>query len=297
MEAIKPILYYSIFNYPLNEDEIFRFSKTTNKTETLNELNTLVAQNVIEKHHGFYVYNNDLNCVKKRLIGNENTKKVMPKALKRAQFISKFPYIESVNISGSLSKGYYDNDGDIDFFLITKPNRLWIARTLLIAYKKIVLQNSKKYFCVNYFISSNQLEILEKNLFTATELTTLIPVTGKDVFIKFKKANQWANNYFPNNKNTPNPTLFTTKPFKISKLIEFIMNTKLGNITDDIFRQLTLKRWTAKFSSLEKKQFEIALKSTKSVSKHHPQNFQKKVLDAYNTKVKDFEKKYHIKIN
>ena len=73
----------------------------------------------------------------------------MPKAIKRAKFISKFPYIENVSISGALSKNYYNNDGDIDFFLITQPNRLWIARTLLIIYKKMFLLNSRKYFCVN----------------------------------------------------------------------------------------------------------------------------------------------------
>ena len=67
-------------------------------------------------------------------------KEIMPKALKTSNFIAKFPYIECVSLSGALSKGYYDDDdGDFDFFIITKPNRLWIARTLLILYKKIFL--------------------------------------------------------------------------------------------------------------------------------------------------------------
>ena len=90
-----------------------------------------------------------------------------------------------MGISGSLSKGYYDDDGDIDFFIITSPKRLWIARTFLILYKKIFLLNSRKYFCVNYFISSNALEIEEKNIFTATELTTLLPMFGNGSFHKF----------------------------------------------------------------------------------------------------------------
>ncbi len=297
MEAIKPILYYSIFNYPLNEDEIYRFAKTSDLARLQEELKELIDKKIIIKHHGFYVYNNDTKSAKQRLKGNKNAKEVMPKALKRAAFISKFPYIKSVQISGSLSKGYYDNDGDVDFFLITKPNRLWIARTCLIAYKKIVLQNSKKYFCVNYFISSNQLEIPEKNLFTATELATLIPVTGKALYTDFKQANNWANNYFPNIETCKNQEIIDVKPFKISKFLEFIFNSKLGDITDNLFRKLTLKRWMSKFNDLDKQQFEIALKSTKSVSKHHPQNFQKKVIDAYNTKIKEFENTYNLKIN
>lgn len=33
----------------------------------------------------------------------------------RAKFIAKFPFVKAVGISGSLSKGYYDNESDIDF--------------------------------------------------------------------------------------------------------------------------------------------------------------------------------------
>ena len=296
MEAIKPILYYSIFNYPLNEYEIYLFSKTTDLKKLKNELDLLVTKKIIFKHHDFYVYNNDLKSAEKRLKGNENAKKVMPIALKRAKFISKFPFIKSVNISGSLSKGNYDNDGDIDFFLITKPNRLWIARTCLIAYKKIFLRNSKKYFCVNYFISANQLEIPEKNLFTATELATLIPVTGKQLYADLKNANTWTNSYFPNIKPSKSSKIIDIESSNISKFLEFLFDSKLGDITDDFFRKLTLKRWTSKFHKLDKKQFKIALKSTKSVSKHHPQNFQKKVIDAYNAKIEEFENGYNLKI-
>ena len=66
-------------------------------------------------------------------------KNIYQKALTVSRLISKFPYVEGVGISGSLSKGYYDDDGDIDFFIITSPKRLWIARTFLILYKKLFL--------------------------------------------------------------------------------------------------------------------------------------------------------------
>ena len=122
-----------------------------------------------------------------------------PKLIKVSRKIAKFPYVKGVCLSGALSKGFYDDDGDFDFFIITKPNRLWIARTILVLYKKIFLLNSKKYFCVNYFISTDKLEISEQNLFTATEIATLIPLYGTDTFKEFLEAkNPWAAPYFPN---------------------------------------------------------------------------------------------------
>ena len=86
-----------------------------------------------------------------------------------------------------------DEHSDLDFFIITKPNRLWIARMLLALYQKIVLLNSHKYFCVNYFVDEHHLAIEEKNLYTATELSTLIPLYGKEYYPQLMMANHWIN--------------------------------------------------------------------------------------------------------
>ena len=165
MTLLKPILYFSLFKYPLTEEEIFNFSKAESKEQIKLDLIELVNDDIIYKIDDFYLTENNETLIKRRLEGNKMAKNIYQKALTVSRLISKFPYVEGVGISGSLSKGYYDDDGDIDFFIITSPKRLWIARTFLILYKKIFLLNSRKYFCVNYFISSNALEIEEKNIF------------------------------------------------------------------------------------------------------------------------------------
>ncbi|MEZ4965453.1 MAG: hypothetical protein R2791_09430 [Saprospiraceae bacterium] len=52
--------------------------------------------------------------------------------------------------------------------------------------------NSHKYFCVNYFVDTEHLEIEDKNLFTATETVTLLPLYGRDWYEGFYKALSWA---------------------------------------------------------------------------------------------------------
>jgi len=198
LTLLKPILYFSLFKYPLTEEEIFIFSKAESKEQIKLDLIELVNDDIIYKIDDFYLTENNETLIKRRLEGNKMAKNIYQKALTVSRLISKFPYVEGVGISGSLSKGYYDDDGDIDFFIITSPKRLWIARTFLILYKKIFLLNSRKYFCVNYFISSNALEIEEKNIFTATELTTLLPMFGNGSFHKFYEKNKWVENYLPN---------------------------------------------------------------------------------------------------
>ena len=295
MTLLKPILYFSLFKYPLTEEEIFAFSEANSKDQIKEELNDLVNNKVIYKIDEFYLIDNDESQIKRRLSGNQMAKDIHKKATTVSRFISKFPYVEGVGISGSLSKGYYDEDGDIDFFIMTAPKRLWVARTLLILYKKIFLFNSKKYFCVNYFISTNSLEIEEKNRFTATELTTMLPMYGNGSFHEFYEQNKWVTNYLPNKSLSEGLTKMSLvkKPL-FTKFLERILNTKVGDWLDSLFLKITYKKWKVKFHKLEDKHFNIALKSTKNVSKHHPLNFQRKVIERLNEKYDELKEKHNI---
>ncbi len=295
LTLLKPLLYFSLFRYPLTEEEIFAFSEIKDKHKAKKELQALVDDKVVFKIADFYLCENNPQLVERRIIGNKKANQIFAKAQKVSKFIARFPYVEGVGISGSLSKGFYDDDGDIDFFIITVPKRLWIARTFLILYKKIFLLNSRKYFCVNYFIASNSLEIEEKNRFTATELVTLIPMFGNGSFHEFYKRNTWAFQFMPNfNSSQPLQNLSEVKKPLITRLIEKVLNTKVGDYIDTLFLRLTYKRWKQKFNKMDKRHFNVALKSTQNVSKHHPLNFQKQVINRLNKKYEEYQCKYNI---
>ena len=295
MNLLKPLLYFSLFRYPLTEEEVFDFSETKSKDQVKKELDLLVEDKVIFNIDGFYLCENDKTLVTRRISGNKMAQDINKKADKVSKFISKFPYVEGVGISGSLSKGYYDDDGDIDFFIITAPNRLWVARTFLILYKKLFLLNSKKYFCVNYFISSKSLEINEKNRFTATELVTLMPMYGNGSFHDFYKQNTWVHSFLPNKSVTEGLVNMNSveKPL-LTRLTENILDTKMGEKLDQLFLKITYKKWKMKFSDLEERQFNVALKSTKNISKHHPLNFQRKVIERLNVKYDEYRENHNI---
>ncbi|NJM79247.1 MAG: nucleotidyltransferase domain-containing protein [Flavobacterium sp.] len=207
-----------------------------------------------------------------------------------------FPFIEGIAISGSLSKGYFDENSDVDYFIITKPNHLWTCRTFLVLFKKIFLLNSKKYFCMNYFISSEHLEIEEKNIFTATEIATLIPLHGDKIFQDFFEKNNWYQNFIPNKKtNTEN--LISFKKSKITAFSEYFYSGFIGKAIEKTSFKLTLYFWKIKFrKKMSSEDFALAFKSSKKVSKHHPSNFQKKVIDAINLKYDFVKEKFQIEI-
>ncbi len=295
MDTLKTILYFSIFNYPLKLEEICNFSSTKDCAAIQKDLDELVAQKVIVKADGYYLIDANLANIEKRKKGNQMAAQALVKAQEKARLISKFPFVEAVGVSGSLSKGYYDSKSDIDFFVITRPNKLWICRTFLMLYKKIFLLNSRKYFCINYFMSSGNLEVEEKNRFTATEIKTLIPFQGKAAFTEFYKKNDWVSGVF----GQFNPNLDTTEEIRklaLVRIIERMLDSRSGNWLDNCFKKVTVSFWKLKFNEMAHDDFKIALKSTKNISKHHPLNFQKKVIGSLNEKYEEIKRIHNIEL-
>jgi hypothetical protein len=110
-----------------------------------------------------------------------------------------------VIISGSMSKGCLAEDGDIDYFIITRAGRLWIARTLAgRCTRKLVLFNSHRDFCVNYFIDDGTPCHRGSQPFTATEVLTLLPTYGqRQSRPTSSRHNTWAYAMLPGHAPDP----------------------------------------------------------------------------------------------
>jgi len=219
----------------------------------------------------------------------------MNDARKYASIAAKFPFVRAVFISGSLSKHVMKPDSDIDFFIITEPGKLWVCRTLLTVYKKLILGNSYRNFCLNYFIDSNNLEIPDKNIFTSTEVAFLLPMYNYSVYELFMSKNSWIRAEFPNFKLRQND--FDAHPRSSKKLLEFFLNNRFGTMLDRLSFSVFTSFWKRKFSHFGKKRFELNFRSQKDVSKHHPSAFQEKVLSQYLIKIQEFEQSTGFRLN
>lgn len=247
----------------------------------------LLDKGQVKRSHEYYFLSSSREqIISDRLANQANAALRHASVRKYSARIARFPFVEGVCISGSFSKGVLTSDGDIDYFIITKPGRLWICRTLLILYKKTFLLNSRKNFCLNYFIDSKNLEIPDRNTFVATEVKTLLPTYNKALFEQFINANGWASQFLPNKqiKNLSFCNDNITKPF-ISRFIEFLSGSRPGDFFDGLFFRMTLKRWQKKFPGFSMQEFDLNMRTRKNVSKHHPRGFQKKVLEALEQKM------------
>ncbi|MBK7037448.1 MAG: nucleotidyltransferase domain-containing protein [Bacteroidetes bacterium] len=295
--VLRSLIYYDIFNYPLTANELIKFSsvKLHDIQSINNALDDLTQHLLIFKFGEYYSLKNDPSQIERRKNGNNAATDILPKALKRSKFIHKFPFVRSVNISGSLSKNYFDESTDFDFFIIAEKNRIWLCRLLLTLYKKIFLFNSRKYFCINYYIDTSDLLIPDKNLFSAVEIITLKNQTGEAVYKNFMERNTWVHEYFPN--YYPDYQFMEERKIPlIKKIPERLFSGKVGNYFDDVAFRITTGFLKKKYEHLNKEEFNVNLRTKKNASKHHPQGFQFKVLNAFEEKCRDFEEKHEVRI-
>lgn len=295
---IRTLAYYDIFSYPLTAAEIYfnLGNNHTNLEEIKYELKNLTTNKIVYSKGEFFQLTEDEKYVSRRREGNELAIKRLKTAIKVSGLISRFPFIRGILLSGSISKGFMEEDSDIDYFVITHPNRVWFSRLMLMLFKKLFLLNSKKIFCINYFVDSKNMEIEEKNIFTATEIVTLLPTFGKEIYEEFYEKNIWVKQFYPNYPKRETDEVIDRKNGIIKSLLEKILANKFGDKIDDFALALFDKFNRTKYKNYDKEEFKLAFKSSKSESKHHPKFFQKRVLEEFNLKIKSLEDRLKVSL-
>lgn len=292
-DILATLTYFDNFRYPLTQKEIYSFLPERCTREVVSaSLERMVCHNMIYKMQDYYSLRNDFDYVARRKKGYEQALKLISRGEKIASVISHFPFVRGIAISGSLSKYFADEDADIDFFIITSTNRVWIARSFTHLLKKLSFLFRKQHLlCMNYYIDESQPEIIEKNIFTATEVVTLIPVKGISAFNNFFEANRWTAQYLPN-FFMPLIRNAETNTNIVKRLLELILNGKAGNALDTWLMHMTNNRWQRK--KMSKKMNEHGNVMSMAVHKHYskpdPSIFQRQLLETYEKKLSEILK-------
>ncbi|MFL5743621.1 MAG: hypothetical protein ACJ751_03095 [Niastella sp.] len=285
---IKALAYFDIFNYPLTLDEIHHFlDQTGSRDDVLLTLQQLVDDNRVFRMGSFYSLQQDPSLRARRTNGNHKAGKLLTTGYKVGGFLFRFPFVRGIGISGSLSKNFADQNTDIDFFIITRANRLWLARTLMHLFKKLTfITGHQHFYCMNYYIDEEALCIDEQNIFTATELITLKPVCGNGTMDRFYDQNNWAGSYFPN-QPVSKESIVLARSGWVKRTVEWLLDNKAGNSLDNWLMRVTTRRWLKK-EQLKKTNshgIRMGLHTGKHFSKPNPEFFQRKVLDALEKKL------------
>ncbi|MEP7374647.1 MAG: hypothetical protein ABI675_14730 [Chitinophagaceae bacterium] len=289
---LKLLAYFDIFHYPLTKNEIRQFLSRSDDEQSLDKiLKEVLARQAVFLHLGFYSLHNNPLLSHRRTEGNARAEAMLPKAFTIGKFLYRFPFVRAVGISGSLSKNFADEKADIDFFIITKARRLWLARTIMHLFKKFTfITGHQHYFCMNYYIDEDALLIESRNIFTAIEIATLLPVAGKETIDNFFAINKWSRDFFASRENK---MVENSKPginwFK--RAVEWVFDNGIGNRLDNWLLKITTLRWQqkSKEGKRNKNGNTMHLVTGKHFSRSNPGAFQEKVLAKYEQKLIDLK--------
>lgn len=293
-DVLKPILYADIFDYPLTLAEVHKYLEFKVTMETVKQLlDKAVKNGVVAITDGFYTLPDKTHLVKIRQKRWEASQKLWPKALYYGQWIASLPFIRMVSITGSLSvNNPRDGIDDIDYLVVTEPNRLWLCRAMMILMVKFGHKRGV-HLCPNYIITENVIFFEENNLYTAREMLQMIPIYGETIYRKMWAVNNWVTDFLPQ-ANQPNLEKINDSLSIFQRLTksvgELMLKGFVGNLLEGRLQTLQITKHTR---LAQKHGASDNVTFTADTCKGHYDGHNNKTMQAYQQRVTD----YRVKLN
>lgn len=224
------LAYADVFEYPLTAYEVYRYLGFVDTT--LEEVTGLLGESTLfSKVEEYYALRGREEIVGTRKRRAEVAQRLWPRATQYGRIIAALPFVRMVAVTGSLAVDNAELGGDIDFMIVTAPNRLWSCRALSLLVARFAKWHGIQ-LCPNYLLTTNALVLEERSLYVAHEVAQMIPLSGLDVYHEMRRLNDWTDDFLPNASSAP------LLPHNVEQLqgrslirsfLEFVLGLSLGD--------------------------------------------------------------------
>lgn len=224
----KTLLYSSLFRFPLSSEELYRylfFTKTLTFSDFSKSLEKVSSKFCTQD--GLYSLPEYKEDIVKRQKMQSLVAEKYKKALGSANLLSYIPTIYFIGLSGSLSVGSAKKEDDIDFFIITRKNTIFISRLFALFLLQISgrrrgfkEKKSPDKICLNMWIDMSSLQFSPhlRDLYTAREIAQMQPLFERqNVYQKFIQTNDWVRYFLPHAFLKPFPVPLIKKRIFLSE--------------------------------------------------------------------------------
>jgi hypothetical protein len=231
---VQAVAYADVFDYPLTAAELHRYLVGVAASEpTLQAVLTRgnLVPSLLAHADGYYTLAGREAAIETRRTRAAVSATYWRRAVCYGNLLGALPFVRMVAVTGALA---VDNiaDGDIDYLIVTEPDRLWLCRAIVVGLVRVAALRGVT-LCPNYFLSERALVLAEHNLFTAHEVTQMVPVSGLDTYHRLRELNRWTHAFLPNAHGVPkslgSPSAFlgglSTTPRSIA---EAALRTRFG---------------------------------------------------------------------
>ncbi|MDP4001309.1 MAG: hypothetical protein Q8P83_03650 [bacterium] len=225
------LVFFSLYDVGLEKRRIFEllYRASASEEQVVESLANLVSKELIINQDELYSLE-PLNFSK-----SQTSKYEIAKRWKRVDkyfwLLSILPFVENLSVINSLVIGNADTESDIDFFVVTRPGKLYFTRSLIIVLFRMlgVYKTRKKIrdqFCFGFYVSSDRMS-LEKVLIKPDDplfafwFASFAPLFGRRIYEEFVSENNWIKSYFPNFVSEQRTGFYRSIPFG-SRIIKFL---------------------------------------------------------------------------
>lgn len=204
------MVFFDISDYPLTSWEVWKnlYGKKSSYYEVCEELDRLCYLGIFKTACGFYFFPDRDEIIATRHARYLIAERKYRKALFAAKILSGIGVIKLIAVCNSLSFSNARSESDIDFFILAKEGRIWLARLFSVSLMKLLgLRVSKKTLqdkiCLSFYATESgsafQPLMLEDDICFAFWFSHLTPLYQKEnAYEKVLEKNSWIYSFFPN---------------------------------------------------------------------------------------------------
>lgn len=229
----------------------------------------------------------------------ESTKKLNERLIKKCKkyiaLLSWIPFLRMTGIGNTLAFGSADADSDIDLFIITEKDHVWLVRFLTgIFYQLLgVRRHGNKVserFCLSFYIDNSvedfrSIMLQPHDVYMRFWIATMKPFLGKEEYIHFVEENRvMLRESFPFWKEKSEQMhLLQKNDSWLKKILEQIFRSSLGKKLEQFVVNLQKKKMTVLPVHLTK---EASVVITDHMLKFHNKDRRKKYRDEWEALLK-----------
>ena len=203
--CVETVAYADVFDCALTQPELHRYlvgveaDRAAVRTALASDR---VAGGFLHQTGAYVTLAGREQLVERRRACAEHGARLWPQAARYGALLARLPFVRLVAVSGALAVDNAGVNGDIDYFIVTEPDRLWLCRGLVIGVVRWAARRGIT-LCPNYFLSERALALDPPNLFMAHEVTQMVPVGHTAVYCRFRRLNRWTDRFLPNAAGAP----------------------------------------------------------------------------------------------
>lgn len=254
------IIYYDGLNYPVTIFEVWKYLiRTDYHTPTLvkndvslsiifKQLQAPDLAKYVEHSRGFYFLKGRSELVIKRIENGKISTGKIKKLRKIANLLKFIPFVRMVAITGALAMKNARTQSDWDLLIVTKYGKIWTGRTLVTILLHLIKKRRHDGIvadraCLNFFVTEDTLEVITKDLFSASEYMFITPLFDFKTFTRFQIKNQWIKNMKPSYGLDELEPLGLISDSKFARFARNLGETILGSMwIENFLKKIELKR-------------------------------------------------------